>query len=155
MCIALFMFVLILGLAIPMISGVIHEEQLRQSSRQLSVYAKTARKLAIEEQRSYVIDFFPGGFDLRPYETNAPGSTNEVAPTELHYELGGDTTLELQRWGEDQWRKPSTANDIFWVFQSSGICEPIRFRFTRPGSSLEMSFNPLTANVQDESHEVQ
>ena len=64
------------------------------------------------------------------------------------YQLDELMRLEVRRWGEKHFRKPE--GDA-WVFESSGICEPIGIKFIHQKGFIEMEFNPLTAKVQDQS----
>ena len=64
------------------------------------------------------------------------------------YQLDELMTLEVRRWGEKYFRKPE--GDA-WVFEPSGICEPIGIKLIHDKGFIEMEFNPLTAKIQDQS----
>ncbi|MBI4024409.1 MAG: prepilin-type N-terminal cleavage/methylation domain-containing protein [Verrucomicrobia bacterium] len=147
-CLVLFIIALVLGATIPLSSGYLTEEKLRRPARQLQACAKTARHLAILERCPYAIRFDAEGFSLhaRASADGAP-STNEVAL--VHYPTSADIQVRLQRWDEDEWKKP---RDQIWMFQPSGLCEPLRVQLSRGRAWLEISFHPLTASVQDESY---
>jgi type II secretory pathway pseudopilin PulG len=149
-CLALFIVVLILAVAIPATSGLLTEQNLRGEVRELVLFAKTARRQAIQEQRPYQITFSPAGFILEPI---APTETEKTAPETaapfepLVYTLPTGTALTLQRWGDKEWIKPKEER---WIFQGTGLTEPLSFHFQRGESWIEIDLNPLTASIDEE-----
>ena len=65
----------------------------------------------------------------------------------FRHDLGEEVGVEVRRWNSDEWEVP---NGVEWVFEPSGLCEPLSVRFSRRGGYVEVDFNPLTASVQDE-----
>ena len=61
-------------------------------------------------------------------------------------------TLEFRRYGSTQWTRPRE-ND-FWVFEESGICEPLSIRFVNAYGNLWGTFDPLTAGLVESELEV-
>jgi len=145
MSMVLFILLLLIGAAIPMTSGLIAEERLRRHANELLLYARTARRLAVSENRPYEIRFAEKMFLLEPYLV-AGNSKGEVVSS---HALTSDTLYGVQRWGEKEFGKP---DDESWVFQPSGICEPIRVHFQNGKNWLEFGFNPLTGRSQEETY---
>lgn len=66
------------------------------------------------------------------------------------YEIGADLRVSLKFWNETAWVSMSGAEYRRWIFQPSGMCEPLRFRVEADKSFFEVEFHPLTADVQSE-----
>lgn len=145
MGLVLFILLLIAGVAIPATSGLITEEQLRQHSNELLLYARTARRLAVSENRPYEIRFAEKSFSLEPYLTGENRNPDVVSD----HELTSGVSYAVQRWNEKELGKPE---DQSWIFQPSGICEPIRVRFQNGRNWIEIAINPLTARAQEETY---
>ena len=167
-CLVMFIAILIMGLAIPVTASLMSEQRLREPARQLELLVKTARRQAVQDNRSYEILMSPTGFLLQPVlDADAPaaplqeppkpadgeeGEAVEQAPAPfepLEYRLPGEVTYLIQRFG---WEKAGKPEEDHWVFQPTGMCEPMILRFQRGEGWLEITFNPLTASVDDESY---
>ena len=66
-----------------------------------------------------------------------------------HY-LDNDVRLWVRRWNEQTFRPPQVPFER-WIFEPGGICEPLSLRLTYGDATMSMTFNPLTAHVDDES----
>lgn len=146
--IVLFILMMLVGIAIPMISSLIAEERLREHARALLLYARTARRLAVSENRPYEILFSEHGFLLQPHLAAGTGNGDVVSS----HDLGKEDTYSLERWGDEEFTKPV---DQTWIFQPEGICEPIRVHFQDRKNWIEIGFNPLTARAQEETYSFQ
>jgi competence protein ComGC len=138
----LFIIVILAGISVPFASGLMGEERLRGSARDLQLLARTARGLAVSENRPYEIKMSPEGFSLEPYLSSEKDALKNTP-------LGAGVEYQILRWGEKELRKPEEEP---WIFQPTGLCEPVRFRFQRGGGWIEFVFNPLTASAQDETN---
>ena len=58
--------------------------------------------------------------------------------------------VSLKFWNETEWVSLSGGEYRRWIFQPSGMCEPIRFRVEAEKSFFEVEFHPLTADVKSE-----
>lgn len=141
----LFILLLIAGIAIPTTSSLIAEERLRQNTRELQLYARTARRLAMSENQPYEIRLSGRFFLLEPYGADKALKKNVLRTSKL----ASDAVYTVQRWGEKEFRKPA---DDAWIFQPDGLCEPMRFHFRQGTNWIEFGFNPLTASAQDETY---
>lgn len=56
--------------------------------------------------------------------------------------------LEVRRLSEPRFRKPREGET--WEFNSAGICEPLALRLSGDGQSVELKFDPLTAQSINE-----
>ena len=166
-CLVLFIAILLVGFAIPVTASLMSEQRLREPARQLELLVKTARRQAVQENRPYEILMSGTGFLLQPV-LDAKTSEQQLSPPQpvegeeseaaaevpvplepLEYRLPADVTYLIQHWGVDKAAKPA---EDHWVFQATGLCEPMIIRFQREESYLEITFNPLTASVDDESY---
>lgn len=158
--IVLFIIIVLAGIAIPATSRFRREGALRDCARDLSLQARTARRLALQTQRAYEIRFSTNGFYVNALEAGTnhaatafpgdPGDASLAAQELPEHRLSPDITWQLTRWGA---RDPSRLAEDSWVFEPSGICEPLRVRFTQDRAWIELAFHPLTAAVTEESYE--
>lgn len=145
---ALFIVLLIVAAVIPLTSGWLSEDRLRQPAHQLELFAKTARSLALAERRPYEIRFSEEGFLMQAMPLEEAGeSTNQTKV--LDYVLPKSVHCRLQRWRDPEW---GVARDQQWTFQPTGLCDPLRIRFSSGEDWLQLSFNPMTAGSQDEAY---
>ena len=160
--VSLFLVVIILAIAAVSLETVSDESRLRQPASELRSFAKKAVKSAVSQQRSFSIFFYPRYFLMRERYPEvrleeSPFSVpviEEVSKEEedgtfviFRHDLGDEVGLEVRRWNKEEWEVP---NDVEWVFEPSGLCEPLSVRFLRRGGYVEVDFNPLTAGVEDE-----
>ena len=144
---------LAVGLSVPFFSDYLNEERLREPARELELFARTARSNAVITGKATRIIFDPDGFQLvvasppavEDEEFAEPDSEEEA---EYAHRLAGDIKIEFLSWLDQKWRVPE---DAHWVFQPTGVCEPITVRLSRGDSWIELDFNPLTAEVQEEA----
>ena len=66
------------------------------------------------------------------------------------YEIGSDLQVSLRFWDDTQWTVMAGSEYWRWIFQPSGMCEPMRVRVEAEKSFFEVEFHPLTADVKSE-----
>jgi len=66
------------------------------------------------------------------------------------YAIDPALQVSLKLWNETEWVSLSGGEYRRWIFQPSGMCEPIRFRVEAEKSFFEVEFHPLTADVKSE-----
>ena len=141
--ITMFIVTLLLGLAIAATREVFNNDELRKTEQQIALYAKTARRYAIQENRSYEIILDERFLELRPAE-----KITEFDESLLRFEIPKTVKLSVKRWGADDWESP---RELVWTFMPNGLCAPNRIKLQRGEAWMEVTFNPLTANRQDET----
>lgn len=67
---------------------------------------------------------------------------------EYDWPLGLVTSVKF--WDETEWASLSGGEFRRWIFQPSGMCEPMRFRAEADGAFFEIEFHPLTADISRE-----
>jgi type II secretory pathway pseudopilin PulG len=158
------LIVLIIGVGVLSLATESARKQITKPAGELKKYARRGLQMAINQRRAFSIQLTPGSFALREGSMDAAGedrfnslsgerfdeSVDDQEPSGMlgAYQLDELMTLEVRRWGEKYFRKPE--GDA-WVFEPSGICEPIGIKLIHEKGFIEMEFNPLTAKIQDQS----
>lgn len=131
---------LLVGAAVPMITGFSREQRFRDVMRDLLILAKTARTEAMTSGRATEIIFAPKAFGLR-----RPG---EEEPSDVS-KIPSGMKMALRPLGEERPQKPDGQR---WIFQPTGLCEPITVILTEGDAYLEVDFDPLTAGMAEERY---
>ena len=66
------------------------------------------------------------------------------------YEFNSEIDCSLRFWDETDWVFLSGGEFRRWIFQPSGMCEPLKVRVESDGSFFEIEFHPLTADIKSE-----
>ena len=154
------------GLSMPAIQSAFTEQAVRGDAHQFALMVKTAMIQSAEQHRPYVIDVTDTTMALHPVgeapvDPDASSSTNDDDVTaansatedvEATSELNPPNQLltpDLQK--TDKWvAMPPTS----WVFQPGELCPVPRVRLKRGEAWLEMSFNALTGDVENETFDL-
>jgi prepilin-type N-terminal cleavage/methylation domain-containing protein len=136
-----------------------HTRALEEPISKVQEYAKKARNMAILEQRPYMVEITPhsvGVFSLVSVDGNAAGgfgAAEAAAPKGRveYYEFDPDVALSVKRWRGTEFAPPSRQ---VWIFERSGLCEPLTVRADSPHGFIEVSFNALDAHVEDKASEI-
>ncbi len=132
------------------------DQALHKPMDKLKEFAKRASHLAIGEQRDWEIIISERSIELRPKQaaTEADQRFLNEADKQQQRKSGNELVVfdsevkvAIRRFGEEKWQKP---RPDYWVFQQSGICEPIFLRVERDNRVLEVTFDPLTAGALNE-----
>ncbi|MDB6006782.1 MAG: hypothetical protein JWR15_3769 [Prosthecobacter sp.] len=129
--VAMSLTLLIIGIAIPNVSGVIAEDKLRRAAAVIETTARQNMLQALNSQQTVRMVLSAVAF----------GTTDEFSGM-----------LLVRRFGESAFRKPKRGEA--WEFSPSGICEPIEVRISGPAGQIEMGFDPLTACAKRKSIQV-
>ncbi len=140
-CFVLFIVAVLFAVAAPPVAKQFQEEQIRKPVRELQTFAKTARRLAMEQNRAYVILLLNNGFLLEPLEKK------ETDTQSLRYDLPNHVTFEIQRPSD---RSLERIADARWLFTPNGLCEPITFFFQRDQDWVRFRIDALTARMENE-----
>ena len=154
--------VLIIGVGVLSLANESTKKQIVEPAGELKKFARRGLQMAINNRHSFALALSDTGFALREGSAQMTeedrddprfaalfeeGRENAGGVVDS-YDLGDNLRLQVMRWGEKFFRKPE--GDL-WIFEPSGICEPIAIRLVHEDGSIEMQFNPLTAKVQDQS----
>jgi len=139
---------------IPAIQSAFVENALRADARQLALMVKTAMLESSDEHRVYVIDLTTAHLDLHPAGNASTADTpsdSGATPEdgEVAYSFDGSNKLLVpDPEKKNAWTK---LPDTSWVFQPGELCPATTIRLVRGGSWVEISFNALTGNVENET----
>jgi len=159
----LFIIALLFGVTMPAMQSAFVEQAVRKDSHQLALMVKTGMIQSAEE-RAYALDLTPTTMALHPVgeaaadpdtaasgdeDDNAAASSSAPKDVEVTSELDPPNQLlapDLQKVNAWVAMPPTT-----WVFQSGELCPVTRVRLARRDAWVEMSFDALTGNVENET----
>ena len=134
--IAVFIMLLLLGLAVPSMNGVLADRRLRRSFDGVNKIVREAQERSLAERRVYLMEWDKDEVVLRP-ETLAK---NEDATPTATFPLGKGEALELKLPAALTSDAPAQ-----WTFWPSGTCEPAVLHFQGKEGTWSASYSPLTA----------
>jgi prepilin-type N-terminal cleavage/methylation domain-containing protein len=156
MLVALAIIGLIMAGSMIAVGSLNDERNLRAPLNELRMMGKRAWARSMEEQRSWQIKLLADRFVLEPKQ---PINVDDAkmfkeVDTQLKrgsgvdsYVINPEIKMEVRHWGESEWH---VARPDAWVFEHSGLCEPINIRFSSEYATITVSFDPLTAAVASE-----
>lgn len=139
MSIAVFIMLLLMGLAIPSFSGVLKDRRLRRSLDDINRLVRTAQERSVSERRPYLVSWQKDNIIVRP-ETMTKADENAPA-----------ARMVLRKGDALMLRLPSAliANPpADWVFWPSGTCEPALVSFKGPDGTWTAKYSALTAQAE-------
>lgn len=119
-------------------------------------FDELVREIALIEQRQEIIDASKErGIDPNEgLEPTAQDRADEAVREGLRYhetyELPDGVRYSLLFWGETDWIDMQSGEFRRWVFQPSGMCQPLRIKVESDHSFFEVDFHPLTGDVKSE-----
>ena len=157
--IVLFIGALVMAMMAGFARNALLNEDVREAGRKLALFAKTARKQAMHENREYEVVLLSDSILLRPAQADDNAVTKpdadpaeETGPKEpLEYHFAEGIKFKVKFWGTSDWIE-AAQDELIWTFPATGLCAPHSFRFEKGEAWMEETFNPLTANRQDESY---
>lgn len=161
----LFILALLAGAAMPAMDSAFTEQQLRSDAHQFSMMVKTGMIKSAEQNRPYVLDLTGRAVSLQPARSAEDDADDKpaTAVTKVGEEDPdsppplADATMNLKLTNlfqlpdakkKDAWESLPA---VSWTFQPAQLCPLPRVRISRGKAWIEMSFNALTGNVEDEA----
>jgi prepilin-type N-terminal cleavage/methylation domain-containing protein len=168
MCMVLFIIAILFGVTMPAIQSAFTEQAVRKDSHQLALMVKTAMIQSAEQHRNYVIDLTNNTMALHPADpatsqADTSADTSSGNDTDTTAAAGSiqmeDVVVTDQLDAPNKLLAPDPIKpnawvdmpDTSWVFQPGELCPATRIRLSRGDAWLEMSFNALTGNVENET----
>ena len=151
------------GVTMPAIQSAFVEQAVRRDAHQLALMVKTAMIQSAEQHRAYVIDLTgatmalhpvgeaPADPDASPSTDGADAAANNSATENV--KVTSDLDAQNKLLAPDP-QKTSAWIDMpqtSWIFQPGELCPATRVRLTRGNAWVEMSFDALTGNVENEA----
>ncbi len=140
LCVVLAIAVLLMGLAVPSLTGQMARRRLQESFDHLNVLVSQAREHAMKESKPYLLAWDNhGAVRLYPADFNNEarrklGATAELLPAAASgekYALFRPSALTAQPSAE-------------WTFWPSGTCEPVIVKYEGSSGVWEAGYNPLS-----------
>jgi prepilin-type N-terminal cleavage/methylation domain-containing protein len=162
MCIVLFIIALLVGLTVPAMETAFTEQHVRQDTHQLALMVKTGMIQSAEQHRAYALDLTPTSMALHPVgEATADptaisandsdnADTDDAGPKDVEVTNELDPPNKLLGPDPDKVDAWVPIPPTTWIFQSGELCPATRVRLARGDAWLEMSFDALTGNVENE-----
>lgn len=67
------------------------------------------------------------------------------------FELPDGIDYRLRSWRDTDWLEMDGGTFRRWVFQPSGMCDPLKVQFQSDNAFFEVEFHPLTADIKSET----
>ncbi len=156
MLVALAIIGIIVAGSVVAVGSLNDERKLRTPLNELRIFAKRAWARSMEEQRAWQIRLTADRFILEPKQPVHEEDRKLFNDVDAQlkrgsgvdtYVIDAEIRMEVRHWGETEWHSP---RPDAWVFEHSGLCEPINVRFISEFGSISVSFDPLTAAVTSE-----
>ena len=136
---AVFILMLLIGLAVPSLTGVLADRQLKRSLDGFNNLVRHAQERSVVERRPYLIVWSKKKVVARP-EVFAE---NEEVKATAEFALGRGEVLKLSLPTALTNKHPAE-----WIFWPSGTCEPAIVQFNGPSGSWAANYASLTARAE-------
>jgi prepilin-type N-terminal cleavage/methylation domain-containing protein len=162
LCIVLFIIALLAGTAMPAMESAFTEQALRGDAHQLSLMVRNAMIKSSEQQRPYLISLDGRNLLMEPAPAIAAAGNTATVTSPPTDDAKDDASPEDVTMTEtlgnkiefpDAQKKNTweTLSSVRWMFQPNGLCPLPRVRLQRGNAYIEMGFNALTGDVEDEA----
>ena len=136
-CVSILIVVVVMGMAVPSLSGVLAERRLRASYDGLAGLAAEAQRRSVVERKTYLLAWDRDG-RVRMFPEELPAKQRRaVVPAPLP-----DGARYALRSGDAGAGTDAPFGD--WAFFPTGNCEPATVTCEAPAGTWEASFNALT-----------
>jgi prepilin-type N-terminal cleavage/methylation domain-containing protein len=133
--IAVFILVLLLGLAVPSLSGVLADKRLHRSLDRFNSLVRQGHERSLAEHRAYLIVWGDHDVSLRPAV---------FLKTEEHVPIDTLLVSKADKW-QLEFPAALTKKPLpEWIFWESGVCEPLRVTFAGRDGSWATEYSPLS-----------
>lgn len=158
--------ILIIGIGALSLSSQSSKKKITEPALELTSLARQGMQMAITNRRPFVLAINENSVSLQNFsrKSNSFGSfsfnddIDQGSGKIQSFELPEGMRFMVRGWEDKYFRIPGEVRDdgeetYFWVFESSGICEPIGVKLISEVEGYEgmitMDFNPLTAQTQE------
>jgi prepilin-type N-terminal cleavage/methylation domain-containing protein len=150
---------LLIAMALGSTITLSHTRALEEPISKVQEYAKKARNMAILEQRPYMVEITPHSvaiFSLVSASGNTVGGFGAAQAATPKgrvdfFDFDPEVVLTVRRWRANDFAPPGRQ---VWIFERSGLCEPLAVRADSANGFIEVSFNALDAHVEDKASEI-
>jgi type II secretory pathway pseudopilin PulG len=136
---AVFILMLLIALAVPSLTGVLADRQLKRSLDGFNNLVRHAQERSVAERKAYLIVWSKDKVVARPEAL----AEDEEGKATAEFALGRGELLKLSLPAALTNKHPAE-----WIFWPSGICEPAIVQFKGPSGSWAANYAPLTVRAQ-------
>jgi prepilin-type N-terminal cleavage/methylation domain-containing protein len=165
MCMVLFIMAMLVAGSMPAIRSALTEQALRRDSQQLAQMVKLGMIRSAEQHRTYIIELTDNSLALHPAgeavkepapAATAPDDESDIPPIAPDVDIASrlDSPNKLLFPDPQKANVWISATPTQWTFLPGELCPATRVRMTRGDAYVEMSFNALTGNVENETSSV-
>ena len=133
--IVVFVLLLLLGLAVPSLSGVLADRRLHRSVDRFNGLVREAHERSLLEHRAYLIVWTDREIVLRPEVFLKDEGHNPVS----RMFIAGN-----EKWAVEFPAALAKKTQPEWIFWESGVCEPVRVKFASGNGSWVAEYSPLS-----------
>jgi type II secretory pathway pseudopilin PulG len=137
--IAVFITLLLLGLAVPSLNGVLADRRLHRSLDRFNDLVRQAHERSLAERRAYLIVVDDRGASLQPVA---------FLKNEEHKAIDTVQVASGETWRMDLPAALIKNAPAQWIFWESGACEPARISFAGADGRWVAEYSPLSALAQ-------
>ena len=138
-CLAIFISLLLITLAVPSIVALLAEQRLKSSFDEFDGFVRTARERSMTERRTYAMSWAEDGIVLVPVERR---DTDDPKAEPERFVFAQGETFALERPGALM-KKPAPE----WIFWRSGLCEEALVTFAGDAGKWSVRYDPLTTHA--------
>ncbi len=136
MVIAIFILLLLLGLAVPSLNGVLADRRLHRTLDRFNDMVRIAHERSLADRRALLISWGEHEVALAPAAFRKGESTQPF--DRVNFAKGEKWELQLPA-------ALSKRTAPAWIFWESGVCEPARVRYSGPIGNWTAEYSPLNA----------
>jgi len=134
--IAIFILALLLGVAVPSLSGVLADKRLHRSLDRFNTLVREAHERSLAEHRPYLIVWSDHDVSLRPAV---------FLKTQENVPIGSLPVSKADKW-QVEFPAALTKKPLpEWIFWESGVCEPLRVTFAGHDGLWAAEYSHLSA----------
>ena len=164
MLIVLFLVSVVLGSAVALLAAPSDQKRLERQIGKVEQLGRQARGLAVLQQRAYIVTFqrdtlnlAPLGFNDSERENNAlsgGGNVSSAKDVTESLTLDKEITFSVKNWQQGWQVIEEREGRAEWVFEPTGVVEPISVRVEFERSWIEQTYHSLTGEVVQEEREI-
>ncbi len=144
--IVIFLILLLLGIAMPSMSGQLSRQRLQGTFDRFDTLALTAQKRSVAEKRPYTLVWTRDG-TVQVYPANLPADERKKHGPTAALVPAGPTTARTEHYALARTAALAADPAGVWTFWPSGNCEPVDVRYEGPAGRWEAVYNPLSAKA--------
>ena len=138
-CLAIFIGLLLITLAVPGIVSLLAEQRLKSSFDEFDGFVRTARERSMTERRTYAMSWSESGIVLVPVERR---DTDDPKAEPERFVFAEGESFALERPSALMKKPPAE-----WIFWRSGLCEEALVSFAGEAGSWSVRYDPLTTHA--------